>query len=151
MWCWTRLLDGNRANRILTGLLTEQGFENGLTYQHAEYHWEQKDFLREDSLYCHFQLDASASIPGCIAEMLVQSHADEIYLLPALPDEFNTGKILGVKARGGYKVDLEWKNGEMLGAKIGAKKDTPVPVIRYKGRIIREKEFDHYHISFKRN
>jgi alpha-L-fucosidase 2 len=149
MWCWTRLLEGNRANKILTGLLTEQGFENGLTYQHAEYSWERKDLFREDSLYCHFQLDASASIPGCITEMLVQSHADEIHLLPALPDEFKTGMIHGVKARGGYTVDLHWKNGEMEEAKILAKNGNPIPVIRYKGKIIRPEEFDGYHLTFK--
>ncbi len=147
MWCWTRLMDGNRANQILTGLLTEQGFENGLTYQHADYHWERKDFFREDSLYCHFQLDASASVPGCITEMLVQSHTDELHLLPALPDEFNTGKIRGVKARGGYTVDLEWEDGEMLKAEIFAGNDNPMPVIRYKGRIILPEEFGRFNIS----
>jgi alpha-L-fucosidase 2 len=146
MWCWTRLMDGNRANKILTGLLTEQGFENGLTFQHAEYSWERRDLFREDSLYCHFQLDASASIPGCISEMLVQSQSGEIHLLPALPDEFNTGEIRGVKARGGYTVDLEWKNGEIQQANILAIKDKPVPVIRYKGRIIKKEDFGRYHI-----
>jgi len=147
MWCWTRLLDGNRANQILTGLLTEQGFENGLTYQHADYHWERKDFLRENSLYCHFQIDASASVPGCIAEMLVQSHTDEIHLLPALPDEFKTGSIRGVKARGGYRVDLEWKDGEMLKAEIFTGKDNPIPVLRYKGSTVRPEEFSRFNIS----
>ena len=37
MWCWTRLMDGNRANKIMTEMLTEEGFENVLTFQHAEY------------------------------------------------------------------------------------------------------------------
>lgn len=136
MWCWTRLTDGNRANEIMTKLLTEQGFENGLTFQHSDYHWERKDLYTEGNLYCHFQLDASASIPGCIAEMLVQSHMDEIDLLPALPDEFKTGKISGLKARGGYKINMEWKNGEVIRAEILAKKDSPVPVVRIKDEII---------------
>jgi|WetSurMetagenome_2_1015567.scaffolds.fasta_scaffold01189_6 alpha-L-fucosidase 2 len=148
MWCWTRLLDGNRANKILTGLLTEQGFENGLTHQHAEYHWNRKDFYMEDSLYLHFQLDASASIPGVIAEMVVQSHEGEIHLLPALPDEFTTGKILGVKTRGGYTVDLEWKNGELLWAKIHANKTEPPPIIRYNGRIIETRDLSLFNIRF---
>jgi len=136
MWCWTRLMDGNRANKIMTEMLTEQGFENGLTFQHSDYHWERKDLYMEGKLYCHFQLDGSASLPGCITEMLVQSHIDEIHLLPALPDEFKTGKITGLKARGGYKINMEWKKGELIWAEIYAKKESPTPVIRIKDKII---------------
>ncbi len=136
MWCWTRLLDGNRADTIMTEMLTEQGFENGLTFQHADYHWERKDLFKEGDLYCHFQLDGSASIPGCIAEMLVQSHINEIDLLPALPDELKTGKITGLRARGGYRINMEWKNGELIRAEISAKKDSPIPVIRIKDKLV---------------
>ncbi len=136
MWCWTRLMDGNRANAIMTKMLTEQGFENGLTFQHSEYHWERKDLYKDGELYCHFQLDGSASLPGCIAEMLVQSHIDGIDLLPALPDELKTGKITGLKARGGYKINMEWQKGELIRAEIFAKKESPIPVIRLKNKII---------------
>ena len=136
MWCWTRLLDGNRADKIMTEMLTEEGFENGLTYQHADYGWERNDLFMEGKLYCHFQLDGSASLPGCIAEMLVQSHTGEIDLLPALPDELKTGKIKGLKARGGYKIDLEWKKGELKRAEIYAEKESPVPVIRLGNKLI---------------
>ena len=136
MWCWTRLMDGNRANAIMTEMLTEQGFENGLTFQHADYHWERKDLFMEDKLYCHFQLDGSASLPGCITEMLVQSHTGDIHLLPALPDELKTGKITGLKARGGYKINMEWKKGELIRAEIYAAKESPIPVIRLKDKII---------------
>jgi alpha-L-fucosidase 2 len=137
IWCWTRLMDGNRANKIFTGMLTEQGFENLLTYQHIGYHWERPDFFNEgDSLYCHFQLDASASVPGFMAEMLLQSHLNEIHLLPALPDEFASGRITGLKARGGYTIDLEWKRGELLKAVIHCPKGAVLPVIRVKTEII---------------
>ncbi len=136
MWCWTRLMDGNRANKIMTEMLTEQGFENGLTYQHSDYHWERKDLFKEGELYCHFQLDGSASIPGCIAEMLVQSHTGEIHLLPALPEELNTGKITGLKARGGYKINMEWEKGELIRAEIVADKEIQLPVVRVKDKIM---------------
>jgi len=136
MWCWTRLLEGNRANKILTEMLTEQGFENGLTFQHADYGWERKDFYMDQGLFCHFQLDGSASVPGCIAEMLVQSHLDEIFLLPALPDELKTGKISGLKARGGYTVNLEWKDGELTRADIFAEKGRLLPIVRHKNEIL---------------
>ncbi len=136
MWCWTRLLDGNRANKILNETLTEQGFENGLTFQHAEYHWERKDFYMEDGMYLHFQLDATASIPGCIAEMLLQSHLNEIHLLPALPDEFQTGKISGIRARGGYTIDMEWKDMKLERATIHADRKDKKPVVRLKEKLV---------------
>ncbi len=136
MWCWTRLADGNRANKILTEMLTEQGFENGLTFQHSEYHWNLKDFFMEGNLYCHFQLDGSAAVPGCIAEMLVQSNLGEIHLLPALPDELNTGEIHGIKTRGGYTINQKWKNGELIRAEIVIRGKGPIPVILLKGKTV---------------
>ena len=68
--------------------------------------------------------------------MLVQSPTGEIDLLPALPDELKTGKITGLKARGGYKINMEWKEGELIKAEIYAMKQSPVPVIRIKNKII---------------
>ena len=94
------------------------------------------DLFMEGKLYCHFQLDGSASLPGCIAEMLVQSHTGEIHLLPALPDEFKTGKVKGLKARGGYKIDMEWEEGELKKAEIYAGKGSPVPAIRLRNNIL---------------
>jgi alpha-L-fucosidase 2 len=131
MWAWTRLMDGERANRIMTELLTEQGFENGLTYQHAPYGGEPRMYRESDEMFCHFQLDASAALPGCIAEMIVQSHMGEIHLLPALPEEFKTGRLSGVQARGGYTLDLAWKDGELTRAVITSPA-ARVPAIRLK-------------------
>ena len=149
MWCWIRLMDGNRGNKILTDILTEQGFENVLTYQHAGYSSGREDLYMDGDLYCHFQLDASASIPGCMAEMLLQSHMDEIHLLPALPGEFRTGKITGLRARGGYRIDLEWKDHELLHADIYNVRDGELPVIRLKDKIIDVMEYeDVVHILF---
>jgi alpha-L-fucosidase 2 len=148
MWCWTRLLDGNRADKIMTEMLTEEGFENGLTFQHADYGWERNDLFMEGELYCHFQLDGSASLPGCIAEMLVQSHTGEIHLLPALPDEFKTGKVKGLKARDGYKIDMVWEKGELKNAVIYAGKGSPVPSIRLRNKLI--DPADHGIVKFTR-
>jgi alpha-L-fucosidase 2 len=119
IWCWARLLDGNRADKIFTELLTEEGFENLLTFQHATYHWNRKDlFTQGDSLYLHFQLDASATTPGFMAELLLQSQLGELDLLPALPDAWKNGRITGLRARGGYTVDLSWKDGRLVKAVI---------------------------------
>jgi hypothetical protein len=68
--------------------------------------------------------------------MLVQSHTGVIHLLPALPDEFETGKVKGLKARGGYKIDMEWKKGELKNAVIYAGENSPVPAIRLRNNIL---------------
>jgi alpha-L-fucosidase 2 len=146
MWCWVRLMDGNRANKIMTEMLTEEGFENVLTFQHANYHWERKDLFMEGDLYLHFQLDGSAALPGCIAEMLLQSHMGEINLLPSLPDELHTGKIKGLKARGGYNIDLEWKNGELLSAEITCPQGKELPDVRLYEDKISVEEFENIRI-----
>ena len=100
-------------------MLTEEGFENLTTFQHASYAMGRKDLFQEpDSLSLHFQLDGTATTPGFMAEMLLQSHLGEIILLPALPDEWSTGSITGLKARGGYTVDISWENGKLVKASI---------------------------------
>ncbi len=66
---------------------------------------------------------------------------DEIHLLPALPDEFSTGKITGLRARGGYRIDMEWKDHELLYADIYNVMDVELPVIRLKDKIIDIREY----------
>ncbi len=78
-----------------------------------------------------FQMDANFGTTSGIAEMLLQSHAGVIHLLPALPKEWQTGKVTGLKARGGYEVDMEWKNGELTEANIRSPKDGKIR-IKYK-------------------
>jgi alpha-L-fucosidase 2 len=136
MWCWTRLADGDRALKIMKEMLTEQGFENGLTYQHASYHWEREDLLKEGDLFCHFQLDGSASVPGCIAEMLLQSHMGEIQLLPALPGAWPNGNASGLKARGGYRISIRWEDGSLVEASIKIPPGGSIPSIRLKNQLI---------------
>ncbi|MBC7783956.1 MAG: glycoside hydrolase family 95 protein [Burkholderiales bacterium] len=68
-------------------------------------------------------------------ELFVQSHTDAIDLLPALPTAWKTGKIAGLRARGGYEVALEWKDGELTSCQIDSTLGT-TPVVRYKDQVI---------------
>jgi len=96
---WARLRDGAHAHRILTDLLSP-----GRTYP--------------DMLDAHppFQIDGNFGGAAGILEMLVQSTADEIALLPALPPQWPDGSVKGVRVRGACTVDLAWRGGKVTAA-----------------------------------
>lgn len=111
---WARLLDGNRAWKLLQEqiYLTEEVIpqtEQGGTYANM--------------LDAHppFQIDGNFGVTAGVAEMLLQSHDGFIYLLPALPDALPSGEVKGLNARGGFVVDMRWQDGRITALTLHAK------------------------------
>ncbi len=111
---WARLLDGQRAYRILG------------------------DFIRAhigENLFDHiggprsaFQIDANFGYAAGVCEMLLQSHLGEVHLLPALPTAWPTGEVRGIRARGAFELDIAWDGGKLVRAVLRSEKGGPCRV-----------------------
>jgi alpha-L-fucosidase 2 len=105
---WARLLEGQLAFDHLS-----QSFERFLP-----------NLLSHIEAPC-FQIDANFGYAAAVCEMLLQSHLGEIHLLPCLPEAWPDGSVRGMKARGDFTVDMEWKQSELTKAVICSEAGTP--------------------------
>ena len=87
-------------------------------------------------LHPPMQMDGNFGITAGIAEMLMQSQAGEIELLPALPKEWPTGKISGLRARGGYEVDVAWQDGKLVTATVKNVSGDGQCKVRYGSKVV---------------
>ena len=105
--CYARLGEGDKAFDHVSHLVT--------------------DFATDTLLDLHppriFQIEGNLGGVAAVIEMLLQSYHEELHFLPSLPSAWPSGKVCGLRARGGYTVDLEWRNGKLDRAQVTPLRD----------------------------
>jgi alpha-L-fucosidase 2 len=115
--CWARLLDAERANVCLANLVARQTCPNLFSI-----------------CFSAPQVEGAMGATAAIAEMVMQSQAGEIQLLPALPKAWHTGEVSGLRARNGFEVSEVWAEGRLISATIISTLGEPC-IVRYTNKL----------------
>jgi alpha-L-fucosidase 2 len=107
---WARLLDGDRAHKLLGEQLRASTLPNLL------------------DTHPPFQIDGNFGATAGVAEMLLQSHNGELHLLPALPFVWASGSVKGLRARGNVTVDIRWSAGQAMEATLSTGSAGPIRI-----------------------
>ncbi|GLX67630.1 hypothetical protein MU1_19750 [Paenibacillus glycanilyticus] len=124
---FSRLHDGNQAVKHVRHLIGELCFDNLLSYSKPGVAGAETNI---------FVIDGNFGGTAAIADMLLQSHAGSIHLLPALPADWSTGSYRGLRAKGNAEVAATWEEGRLTEAAITAYSDLET-VVKYGGEQIR--------------
>jgi alpha-L-fucosidase 2 len=138
MALWARLYDGNRAAQIFKGYIAEQSYPQLFA-----------------KCFTPMQIDGTQGVAAGITEMLIQSHEGVIDLLPALPGNWSEGEFNGICARGGFELQMNWKDQEITKVEVLSKfghlcRINPGGKVRVTndGKSIRVKSFEDGSIAF---
>lgn len=121
--CWARFKDGDHVYRLIQMLLSptkgSAGSYNNLFDAHPP-----------------FQIDGNFGGAAGIGEMLLQSHTKYVDILPALPSALPEGEVKGICARGGFVLDIKWKDGKLQHLTVTSKAGMPL-TLRYNGKVVK--------------
>ncbi len=123
---WSRAWLINCSARLLDGKMA---------HEHIQWMFKKSIMGNLFALTGPFQIDGNFGFAAGLTEMLLQSHeGNTLRLLPALPPLWKEGSIKGIKARGGFTIDMEWKSGKLLRARISSEKGGTCNV-NYEGEV----------------
>ena len=121
LW-WARLYEGNRAYKLFKDMVRVT------RKTHMNYGGGGGIYPNMLSAGPPFQIDGNFGAAAGLAEMIIQSHEGYINLLPAIPDTWREGEVKGVKARGNFTVDMQWKDGRVTAYSVRSSKPQKVKV-----------------------